>query len=81
MLRPAHGEERTTGTGPSGLVAVDVDVKDGALGMESWGDILQEHGNRGWRTRYVNAYTTRLFSAISVTDQRFHTPRLDSPSL
>jgi len=33
-------------TGPSGLVAIDVDVKDGALGMESWGDILQEHGHR-----------------------------------
>jgi len=31
-------------TGPSGLVVVDVDVKDGALGVESWRDILQEHG-------------------------------------
>ncbi|GAG33737.1 unnamed protein product, partial [marine sediment metagenome] len=24
--------------------------------------------NRGWRTRYVNAYTARLFSAISLPD-------------
>jgi len=31
-------------TGPSGLIAIDVDVKNGAIGMESWRDILQEHG-------------------------------------
>jgi len=31
-------------TGPSGLIAIDVDVKNGAVGMESWRDILQEHG-------------------------------------
>jgi len=31
-------------TGPSGIIAIDVDVKKGAIGMESWRDILQKHG-------------------------------------
>ena len=30
--------------------------------------VKEPDGNRGWRTRYVNAYTTRLFSAISLPD-------------
>ena len=30
--------------GASGLAVIDVDVKDGAPGMESWRDLLEEHG-------------------------------------
>ena len=30
--------------------------------------VKEPDGNRGWHTRYVNAYTTRLFSAISLPD-------------
>ena len=63
-------------TGPSGLVAIDVDVKDGALGMESWGDILQEHGQALGDPAKWGVWAQGTVG-VHYGTQRFHLPTIE----
>lgn len=56
--------------GSAGLVCVDIDVKDGALGMQSWAELTRKHGQEIALTRYARTPSGGLHLYYSLEGRR-----------